>query len=200
MASLVSTNTLVATSTVKFYTGITSTTNDLLIESLVPVVLDDIVNYTHNYFLQSTRFHYDDRISFSTTGSIICSNTEIDLTDWLQIGSIFHVSYSLYNDGYFSCSTATSNINSNYVNVNETVNAETTSTGKWIMLIRTEYPKDLPLIASRMIKHILITQNAENIQSESLGDHSITYVDIGTNSYPVTIANSLNKYRKARFY
>lgn len=200
MADLVSTNVLVATSTIKAFTGITTTSNDVLMESLIPVVLDDIVNYTHNYFLQSTRYFYDDRISFSSTGAILCTNTEVDLTDWLRIGSVFHIAYSVFNDGYFSCSTASSGINSSYINVNETVNAETTSTGKWIMMQRVQYPADLPLIASRMVKHLLITQNAENIQSESLGDHSLTYVNIGDNSYPVTIANALNKYRKVRFY
>lgn len=200
MADLVSTNVLVATSNVKLYTGITTTSNDNLIEQLVPIVLDDIVNYTHNYFLQSTRYHYDDRISFSSTGAILCTNTEVDLTDWLQIGSIFHIAYSVFNDGFFSCSTATAGINSSYINVNETVNVETTSTGKWIMMQRVQYPKDLPLIASRMIKHLLITQGAENIKSESLGDHSLTYVDVGSNSYPVTIANSLSKYTKVRLY
>ena len=188
---------LVETSSVKHLTGITSTKYDDLITDLELIILDDIVNYTHNYFLQSTRYHYDDRISFSSTGAILCTNTEVDLTDWLMDGSVFHVAYSVFNDGFFSCS---SDVNSSYINVNETVNAETTSTGKWIMMQRVEFPKDLPLIASRMMKHLLVTQDNTNIRSESLGDHSLTYVDVGVNSYPVTIANSLNKYRKVRFY
>lgn len=191
-----STNVLVATSTVKFLTGISSTTNDILIENYIPMILEDIVNYTHNYFIQSTRYFYDDKISFASSGAILCNNTAIDFTDFLMSGSVFNISGSVWNDGYFSCSTSSSLVLSSAIYVNETVNAETTSTGKYILLYRVEYPKDLPLIASRMIKHLILSQDAENIQSESLGDHSISYADIGSNSYPVSIANSLNKYRK----
>lgn len=196
--SLTTTNVLVATSSVKLYTGINTTTNDILIEELVPIVLDDIVAYTKNYFIKSTMYFYDDQISFLSSGAIFCTDTEIDLTDWVRIGTVIHVAHSLYNDGFFSCSTNSDGINSSYINLNEYVNAETTSTGKFILLQRVEYPKDLKFIAANMINYILTTQDQKNIASERLGDHSVNYTMVGNNSYPSNIVNGLNKYRKMK--
>ena len=192
---MISTNCLVATSYVKLYTGITSTVYDYLIESYVPLITEDIVNYTQNSFVHSTMYYYDDQISFSTNSNTISvSDTSLDLTRFWMAGSIIRVIGSYFNDGVYSCST----VASTYIELNELINTESSSTGKGVKLFRVEWPKDIPLIASRMIKHIVLTLDNPNVASESLGDHSITYTEVGSNSYPASIVKGLDKYRKIR--
>ncbi len=192
---MISTNCLIATSNVKLYTGITSTGYDNLIESYVPLILDDIVNYTQNSFVQSTQYYYDDQISFSTNNNAITrNNTAVELDRFWMAGSVVRVLGSYFNDGFYSCST----VASSYIYLNETINTESSSTGKLIQLFRVDYPKDIPLIAARMIKHMILTLDNPNVTSESLGDHSISYATVGSNSYPVSIIKGLDKYRKIR--
>jgi len=189
-----STNILVATSNVKLYTGITTTDYDYLIETLVPVIQADIVHYCNNSFINSTMYCHTDLITFSSTGSIATNDTSCELTDYWMSGSVLSVSGSIFNDNYFSVSTAASS----YINTNESIVTESSATGKDIIITRVEYPRDLPMIASRMIKYNISSQDDNNVASESLGDYSVSYVDIGANSYPSNIVKGLDKYRKVR--
>jgi hypothetical protein len=190
---------LAETSSVKFLTQINTTIYDDLITTLEPIILDDITNYTQNYFIKSTQYFWDNTFSFLSSGCVTCSNTSINFNDFFMTNSIIYVHNSIFNDGYYSISNNSSLISSSFIYVNETINNENSTSSKLILITKAEFPKDLVLIASRMIKHLVTSQNNEGIKSESLGDHSITYTDIGSNSYPVTIANGLKKYRKVRF-
>jgi hypothetical protein len=193
-----STNVLVATSNVKLYTGITTTSYDALIEALNPIVLDDIRHYCKNDFANSTMYFWDDQVSFSTStgsNSILSSDTDIDYTDFIAAGNVISVVDSIQNNAYYSVSS----VATTYIIVNESITTESSSTGKYPVIKRIEYPKDLPFIASRMIKHLIDTQNNAGYQSESLGDYSYTLTTIiGSNSYPQSIAGALTKYRKVR--
>jgi hypothetical protein len=106
-----------------------------------------------------------------------------------------HISRSKFNNGYISLV----DVGTTYITANETINTESSSTGKFILMFRVEYPKDLPLIGARMIRHLLDTQTRTDVRNESIGDYSVGYMDIGSNSYPVSIAKGLNKYRKVSF-
>jgi len=189
-----STNCLVATSNVKLYTGITSTGYDSLIESYVPMILDDIVNYTQNSFVNSTMYWYDDQITF-TSNAIERNNTSVDLSYYWRQGNIVRVLGSIFNDGFYSVSSA---VTSSSLGLNEILTTESSGNGKLIKLFKVQYPNDIPLIASRMIKHLTLTLDNPNITSESLGDHSISYTAVGSNSYPESIIKGLDKYRKIR--
>ena len=100
-----STNVLVATSYVKLYTGITTTDYDYLIESLVPTVLEDIVEYCNNNFVNSTQYWRTDKLSFSSNSTITISDTSMPLDYYWQTGDKVLVLGSIFNDGYYSIST-----------------------------------------------------------------------------------------------
>lgn len=194
-----STNVLVATSNVKQYTGITSTSYDSLIEVMNPIILDDITHYCKNSFVRSTQYYWTDLVTFSTStglNTILSSDTEYDYTDFIASGNIIKVVDSFQNNGYYSVAS----VGTTYITTNETITSETSSTGKFPTIWRVEYPKDLPFIASRMIRHLIDFQGKEGIQSESLGDYSYTLSNTiaGSNSYPASIINGLTKYRKVR--
>jgi len=193
-----STNVLVATSQVKFLTGITTTENDLLIETFVPMILDDIVNYTKNYFVNSTMYYHDDQFSFSTSSgvnTVFYSDTEENFSEFLTSTTRIYITGSKFNDGYWSLSE----VGSSYILINESIKTESSSTGKRMTIFRVEYPRDLEMIAARMIKYIITTQDNPDLKSESLGDYSYSRFDlIGGNMYPKGTAAGLNKYRKMR--
>ena len=191
---MTTTNVLVATSYVKLYTGIITTDYDYLIENLVPTVLEDIVEYCNNNFVNSTQYWRTDKISFSSNSTITISDTSMPLDYYWKSGDKILVLGSIFNDGYYSIST----VASSSLSINESISSESSSTGKIFSLHKVDYPKDLPVIASRMIKHTITTLDDSNIASESLGDYSVSYVEVGANSYPQSIIKGLDKYRKIR--
>lgn len=194
-----STNILVATSNVKFYTGITTTGNDALIESMIPIVQSDIVNYTNNEFIRSTMYIYEDTLSFSTStgfNTLFLSSTDEDFSEFFTSTTRMLITNSKFNDGYYSLYA----VGTTYVQFNEAISTESSSTGKFLALFRVDYPSDLSFIASRMIKYNLDNQANPGIESERIGDYSYKYTAVGSGMYPVSIANGLTKYRKMRSY
>jgi len=172
----------------------TSTTYDTLIDLLIPIVLDEIKERTNNTFLQSTRYVFDDLISFSTiSNTISCNNTSWDFSSQLRAGDIIHVNYSKYNDNYYSLST----VASSYILTNETLITESSDSGKRVLICRVDFPKDLEFIASNMINYQLKNINNKDVVSESLGDHSVSF---GSNlgGYPEAIVKPLTKYKKVK--
>ena len=192
---------LVETSSVKLWTGITSTAFDDLINSLERVVIDDITNYCKNSFTHSTMYFLDDQVSFSTStglNSILSSDTSVDYTDFLVAGNPIKISDTIQNNDYFSVNE----VASTYIIVNEKITTESSSTGKMPVIWRVEFPNDLPFLASKMIKYLIDEQSRSGFASESLGDYSYTLGDLapaGGNMYPTNILGGLTKYRKARF-
>lgn len=172
----------------------TSTAYDTLIDMMIPVILEDIKEYTNNTFLESTRYVFDDLISFSTdTNKISCNNTSWDFSSQLRAGDIIHVNYSKYNDNYYSLST----VASSYILTNEILITESSDSGKRVLITRVDFPKDLEFIASNMINYQIKNINNKDVVSESLGDHSVSY---GSNQsgYPEAIIKPLRKYKKIK--
>jgi len=196
-----STNVLVASSNVKLWTGITSTDYDETIEALNPIILDDITNYCKNSFVRSTMYQWDDNISFSTStgsNSIIsnASTSDVDFTEFIDVGNIIRVVDAIQNNGYFSVVS----VNSTVITVNETIKTESSSTGKFPIVYRVDYPDDIPFIGAKMIRWSIDSQNRDGLRSESLGDYSYTLQElVGNNMYPTNIVGGLKKYKKAKF-
>lgn len=190
---------LVETSSVKQYTGITSTTYDDFITDMETIVLDDIVHYCKNSFVRSTQYYWTDLVSFSTStglNTILSSDTEYDYTEFFAAGNAIKVVDSFQNNAYYSVNE----VGTTYIIVNESITSETSSTGKFPTIWRVDFPKDLPFIASRMISYQIDVQGKSGLISESLGDYSYTLGDTlaGSNSYPSNVLNGLTKYRKMR--
>lgn len=60
--------------------------------------------------------------------------------------------------------------------------------------VTTVYPVGSEMTAIKMIGFLLQNVNAYGKQSESLGDYSVSYSEMGTNGYPVSITNEIKKY------
>jgi len=68
-------------------------------------------------------------------------------------------------------------------------------TGKWA--VNTTVPKDIELAATMLMADIIDRGMKDGlVQSESLGDYSVSYKDIGTSEVGMSVKNILNKYKK----
>jgi len=191
-----STYVLTSLSRIKDLTGIASTNYDTMISMIIPMVIDDIKNYTNNWFTVTDRKVSDSNYTFSTGKTITPTSTSYNFSEYFINGDIIHIYNSRFNDGYYSLATVTSTM----LTVNENLNAE--STNVTVIIHRIEFPKDLEFIAANMIKYQTdMRATNKGINSESLGDYSVNYgAGSGSmlNSYPDGILGQLNKYRKMR--
>ena len=58
----------------------------------------------------------------------------------------------------------------------------------------TVYPSGAELAAIQMIGFRINLQKSQGVKSESLGDHSVSYADIGGGAYPKSITNSIKRF------
>jgi hypothetical protein len=66
-----------------------------------------------------------------------------------------------------------------------------------IRVSRVAWPKALKLPAAKMVWHLINEARADDAQSESLDDYSITY--FGSHAYPVRVVRMLDKWRRPAF-
>lgn len=210
-----STSVLTTLTEVKSLLQITSTSQDTLITSLIPITLEDINRITDNYFLQSTRVVYTNQIFSSVTimnttattsapGTTSYSyrlcletsgNTYLMFNENFQAGDTLYVNGSKFNDGYFTAAS----VGSTDITLNEAVTSEPSTSGKFLAVYRVDFPRDLPMQAAQMID-FTINKDYGSLQSESLGDYSYNSGSLGKNQYSENILAALNKYKYLKVY
>jgi hypothetical protein len=55
------------------------------------------------------------------------------------------------------------------------------------------------MIFAKMINFNLQKNSIEGVKSQSLGDYSVTYVDVGGNDYPVSVVGGLRAFRRLKW-
>ena len=58
----------------------------------------------------------------------------------------------------------------------------------------TIYPTGSELTAIQMIGYRINLQKSQGVKSKSLGDHSVSYADIGDGAYPKSITGSIKRF------
>lgn len=108
----------------------------------------------------------------------------------LAVGDTVEVSASGVNDGVYTVASADGG---------RTMldRALMDSPGNRVTLVR--YPVDVVEGALAMLEYDLSMAGKENVASESLSRHSVTYKDTGSGAYPKRLTAFLKSYRKARF-
>lgn len=177
-------------STVKTFLGITDSSKDSIINLLLPSVQEEIIQSVKNYF--KTDVNYT-----SNTFSFVALNSTINdsLSKFVEnniLAGTYLVENSLLNDGIITITTSTIGI----VQTSESLLNE--SAGNTVSITRLNFPKDIQLLASKMIGFTLA--NTYNVKSETLSKYSIEYFasDKMLSGYPSSIMSVLLKYR--RFY
>lgn len=176
-------------SEVKALLQITTTAKDDVITALLPTIDRFILDWTKNQFKQIKVRMESSFISFSELVTISDSDAlfiECKFTPGTQIV----VEGSLYNDGVYEISSLTAGS----LTLATGSGLIDEAAGECITITMVNYPKSLKLDIAQMVAYAMNKAGKEGIQSESLGDYSVTFMD--ATSYPLSILNRLKPYRK----
>lgn len=168
---------------------------DEIVSLLLPIVQDDVIQYTGNDFVENDRYVSGDGISFTKLTRTIADEDSGFVDNSFYAGMDVYVDGSLNNDGYYELESvlAGSVVIRNYHSLVDE------DAGEGIVIWKVKFPLALTTVVAKMIKHHLNSEKYDGLQSYKLGDYSETYADIGSNSYPASIANALNQYRSIVF-
>jgi len=158
---------------------ISSTTYDTVIDALIPQLQNWAVEYLNN------RFHVNDiYINASTIAFVSASPATITDSDSGFVDAGFtdsidiDVQQSARNDGIYAVSTVVAGTIT--LATGEALTTE--AAGESVLITKVQFPASIQLWISKLIAFNLDTKNFKGIASESLADHSISYLHQG--SYP----------------
>lgn len=169
---------------VKTILGITGTTQDALIEALIPLVESDFLNIRNAPW--DTKV-YGERVGVGNGTQkifaldnfpLILASEKIYINGVLIASAEYDVNYNTGALTFDTAPIANSRITADYE------------------VVDFFYPDGAELTAIRMIGWHLAQQKSIGVSSESLGDHSVTYEKsaTGAESYPASIIGSIKRY------
>ncbi|CAM4186177.1 phage head-tail connector protein [Paenibacillus alkaliterrae] len=175
---------------VKSILQIIDTSKDSVINALLPSVERFILDWTRNQFKQTKVRIQGKGISFDATTKAILDSAGGFVLRKFAPGIQIVVEGSLLNDGVYKINTVTATQLT--LTPESVLKAE--SAGEYVTITMVSYPASLKLDVASMISFAMAKANKEGIQSESLGDYSVTFTDAST--YPGVILSRLRPYRK----
>ena len=203
---------MIATKTeIKALLAITSTTNDALIDRLIPIIEDDIREYCNNGFrndlinFESAEFSFTrnstsvDTITYEGTGRGF-----LDLQ--FKDGQTVQVQGSYNNDGFHEVESVSSATLTMYSTTSRpyfqemVTEDETDDMQVGMQITQVLYPKALKNAMAQMVNYKL-TNHDYMVKSETVARYSVTYADSGSNygGYPQNLMTGLNKWKQVRF-
>lgn len=201
---------LMTTAEVKSILGITASTYDSQIATFIPFVEDDLLAYLNNTFPDGYVFRQSGSdLSFvrgdsDTTDFIGDTGAEFIEKGFLD-GMDIHVKtqHGSANDGLYNISSATTGklkLTEFGILIDQDQNdtKDDHAIGS-ILVSRVNWPNAIKLPAAKMVWSLIDNAKVSNVQSEKLDDYSVTYGSLtfaGSNAYPKTIIDMLNKWRR----
>jgi len=195
---------------IKKFLNVTDTENDSWIEALIPQVESD---YVH---IRNRPFDVGTKINIQTTGlaqdevlTIDIADTEYDiaLKENDTAGMITRrvkqqMKPSIYYSVFAPVSTSTSadvylvdnleDWQDDYSVLDLSATSTASDITKTVTKMATIYPEGAELTVAQMIQHQL--SKPAGVQSESLGDYSVTYADMGGGGYPKSITGQIVRF------
>lgn len=163
---------------------ITTDQSDEVLEARLQALELLIRKYTNNNFQNKN-------IRFKCNAS---SNGLDFSSEYLSVSDTIQISQSQFNDGLY---VVKSNSDGS-IALDKTLYDE-----QDVLVTKIEYPFDVQMGVTNMIKWDIENRDKVGIQSESISRHSVTYFNMdGDNSlmgYPKSLLGFLEPYRKARF-
>lgn len=178
---------IVDLTTVKLFLGITDNSKDNLINLLLPSIQTEIFQLTKNYF-KTNVFYTANTLSFASINNTINDSASLFVENNILAGT-YLVENSINNDGIITITTATVGI----LQSSETLLNE--SAGNLITLTRLDIPKDIQILACKMVGFTLA--NTYSVKSETLSKYSVEYFsnEKTLGGYPSSFMSILLKYR-----
>lgn len=173
---------------IKTLLRLSDTTYDTLIDTLIPIIQDDIMTFLKNKFIVRDIEIWRSSISFS--GNSISDSSSGFSSAGFVAGDIV-VQDSKLNNGFYTVT----NVTAGTLTVSETLTTE--SADNVIKINQIKYPKGLALIFANMIGFTM--NNKHGVKSESISRYSVSYAnDVQSliNGYPDTVTRPLLKWRR----
>lgn len=197
---------LMSASDVKTILNLTTSEYDARIAYLLPLVEKDIIEYLGNAFKDG--YVYRESSSYLTfvrgnsdTNDYITDDEQEFIEKGFSSTMDIVVEGGGANVGYYhlsSASTGTLKTDDYGVFVdqaqNDTVDDNYVGT---IRISRVKWPRELRLVAAKMLWHLMDKPKTDDVQSERIDDYSVTYA--GSNEYPTRVIKGLDKWRRPRF-
>ena len=158
---------------------------------LLPLVQNDVVDFTTNHFVENDRYVSGDGIAFVSASRTITDEDSGFVDNSFYAGMDVLVDGSLNNDGIYEVASVvagTLTISGDFSLIDE-------AAGEGVVIWKVKFPKELTLTVAQMIKALMSGERLAGVKSKSLGDYSET-VEIGGNSYPAGVEKALLKYRR----
>ena len=190
---------------VKSVLRITDTTYDSDIDFFLPLVERDIIDYTNNAF--QDRYVYRESgnalafvIGDSDTGDQITDQEEDFVEDGFRSTMDIVVEGGGANVGYYHLSSASTgrlviDEYARFVPQDQDDTKDDNLIGS-IRISRVKWPRALKLTAAKMIWHLISDAKPDDVQSERIGNYSVTFA--GSNAYPTRVLDGLRQYKVAR--
>lgn len=185
---------MVSLASVKAFLRISDTdaTRDALISSLIPIVYQDVIDECNNYFLVPDADFSSSDIYFDASPAykIMLDAGGFSALAWPTSGSVV-VTGSKLNDGLYTISSQADT----YIATTEPIIDEVQPTTHYAVTVAlARFPKQIELIASRMIGYQLANSASAGVQSMSLGNYSETR-KTSQGGYPDEILNALRPWK-----
>jgi hypothetical protein len=196
---------LMTTAEVKAILRLTDSTYDGDIETFLPYVEDDIIEYLNNAFQDGYVYRESaGALAFApdtSTGDYITDEeskfgergftADMDIViegGWSNVG-LYHVAAA--TDSQLTLSEKGELIAQDQ---NDTTDDHNIGS---VRISRVKWPNAIKLAAAKMVWHLIDEPTPGDVQSESLGDYSVTYV--GMHAYPRRVAKMLEPWRRPAF-
>jgi len=180
---------------VKKLLQITDSSNDALILELMPIVQRQIIDYTNNRFLDSNVWLTSSGFTFNDASPATITDDDSGFSDAMfYSGMEIFVTGSYNNDGYYTTKTVTAGT----ITLESYESLISEDKDNAVAIYKVDFPKSLKMIFAKMINFNLQKSATEGIKSQTLGDYSVTYVDVGGNDYPASVVGGLKSFRRLK--
>jgi len=186
---------LITKSEVKARIGISDTSQDDFIDAMILDLRGWLVGYLNNPFTNPNLYYSSDSLSFS--GKTISDSDSALVTEGFVADMDIYIINSQSNNGHYIIDTITAGA----LTVLDSIFTIEAAGSASPLIYQVQFPDGLKSIVSNMIRWQMNQQMNQNIESEKVGNYSISYLapTDSTGSYPDSIMKSLSQYRRASF-
>lgn len=183
---------------------ITATTQDNLIDQLIPLIEDDIREYCNNNFNDKNVYLIASAISFThnstsadTINLDIGANQDGFVEAQFKAGQTVQVEGSFNNNGFFDIESVTSTVMTLYTDESRPYFGQlvTEDEDEFVRITKVKYPDALKLNVAQMCKYKLSTYDY-SVKSETVSRYSVEYNQDLLNGYPKSLMTGLNRWRR----
>ncbi|KKK66904.1 hypothetical protein LCGC14_2959400 [marine sediment metagenome] len=192
---------IITLSQAKALLQITNVTYDTVIQSLIPIVQDDIVRYCNTAF--QDRYIFSEGTALATVRGDPDTITDSE-SNWVNYG--FLGGMDVYIEGgagtnmgvYQVGSVAAGTLTLTSVNrlIDQDIDDTSAQMFSSLRVSRIHWPVGIELPAASMVWYQVKNVKQDGVKSERIDDYAVTYGDSRA-AYPDTILQGLNKYRFA---